>query len=119
MHRVNARLKEIKTQNGVIPWDLLYRRSVFSWAGHVSRMRQYDEQRLTYRVFNHRCWDWICSVASANHGSQLHGRRFKVWRWEGAVYNFFQTGCWEDAAQDRLGWDANLDEMMHWRRTRK
>ena len=115
MHRVNSRTKEIRQHHVVAQWDAWYHRSVFKWAGHVARMQQYDHRRLTYRVFKHRCWKWIQAVAASHRGSQLHGKRLRIWRWERPVYKFFGTCCWETAAQDKTEWESQLDKMMQWR----
>ena len=47
-------------------------------------------------------------------GSQCHGRRFRVWRWEEAEAQCVGTE-WSNVAQDRLGWRAKMDAMIKWR----
>ena len=41
-------------------------------------------------------------------GSQLHGRRFKVWRWEALIYRYFDENHpgmpWTDIAEDQQEW---------------
>ena len=119
MHRVNARIRQIKDHEGVMEWDLWYHREMFRWAGHVARMPQYAPNRLTHKVLAYRFWDWITSVASANHGNQLHGKRFKTWRWERPSYKYFNDARWQLVAQDRLEWNTRLDAMTTWRRNHR
>ena len=83
-----------------------------SWAGHTSRMTDYDSDRLTCRVLHFRNWSWIQNVASANRGNQLHGKRLRIWRWERPLYKFFKDRDWELAAQDKSEWDALLDDFV-------
>ena len=47
-------------------------------------------------------------------GSQCHGRRFRVWRWEQAVAHCIGTDC-VSVAQDRMVWRAKMDAMIKWR----
>ena len=115
MEQINSRIKRVKGLYNVLNWDTWYHRAVFEWAGHVARISQYDESRLTPQVLAHRHWHWIQSIAAANRGSQLHGKRFRTWRWERPLYKFFENDRWETAAQHKAEWHDQLDTMMIWR----
>ena len=47
-------------------------------------------------------------------GTQCHGRRFRVWRWEQAVAQCIGED-WTEKAQNNMGWRAKLTEMIGWR----
>ena len=84
------------------------------WAGHVARMVQYDARRLTYKLLQYKSWDWIQNISKENGGSQLHGRRLHVWRWEWPVCKFFGKQSWQAAAQDKTSWNQQLENMINW-----
>ena len=50
MTRLNSKIKHLKILHNFQEWDRYYFALAFKWAGHVSRMVQYDEQRITYQV---------------------------------------------------------------------
>jgi len=112
MERWNAKVKRAKVLHSCMDLDHHYWRSVFSWGGHVARLAKYDSQRATYRVLNHKSWAWIQKVASANQGSQAHGRKVKVFRWERAFYLYFQKHPWQKEAQDKHNWKKHIDGMV-------
>jgi len=112
MERWNAKVKCAKVLHSFVDWDRHYWRSVFSWGGHIARLAAYDSQRATYRVLNHKSWAWIQKVASENRGSQAHGRKVKVFRWERAFYQHFQKRAWQKEAQDKHNWMKHIDEMV-------
>ena len=112
MARANRRLKHLKTFHKVAEWDKAYLKSIFSWAGHVSRIKQYDKGRITYKVLTFKSWRWIQTVAEENRGCQLHGRRLRTWRWERPMYKLFTNDRWENLAQDKQSWLSCLDEMV-------
>ena len=114
MERINSKLKRLREANGFNDFDKLYHRSLFKWAGHVARMIQYDPGRPTLRILRHKDWDWIRSI-SKQFGSQLHGKRLHVWRWERHLYKFFGRSSWQEVAQDACLWHQRLDEMVSWR----
>ena len=115
MVRVNSRLKHLKVVHEIVPWDRVYHNSVFSWAGHLARMKQYCPDRETHKVLMHKCWAWIQKIAEDNAGSQLHGRRLRIWRWERPLYKFFSDSSWMAEAQDKSSWTSQLESMVEWR----
>jgi len=78
----------------------------FGWAGHVARL---PNTRLTKQIMQWRNYDWILQQV-AIHGSQLHGRRLHIWRWERIMYKCAGLE-WEEAAQDRRGWITKLNDL--------
>ena len=115
--RVNQKLCHLKQFHNVAAWDKVYHKSVFSWAGHIARMAQYDANRLTYRVLQHKNWQSIQMVAAANRGNQQHHRYLRIWRWERPLYSYFEgrAASWEHTAQDKAEWAGLLDDMADWR----
>ena len=85
---------------------------MFKWAGHVSRIAQYDKERLTNRMLQHKSWSEIQRIAQANSGNQLHCRKLKVWRWEAPLYKFWTEEPWQNAARDKSFWNSQLDVMI-------
>jgi len=112
MERWNAKVKRAKALHSFVGWDRHYWRSVASWGGHIARFATYDDQRVTYRVLHHKSWAWIQRVASENEGSQTHGRKVKVFRWERAFYLHFKKRDWQKEAQDKHNWTKHIDEMV-------
>ena len=117
MERWRSRIKSVKEAYSFEDWDRRYHRSVFHWAGHVARMQQYDSQRVTYRVLQHKCWEKVRMIAAQNNGNQMHGRYFRTWRWERPLFKYFEEQSWMEVAQDKLYWLSLLDEMVTWRTT--
>eukprot|EP00928_Gymnodinium_smaydae_P067897 TRINITY_DN50909_c0_g1_i1.p2 TRINITY_DN50909_c0_g1~~TRINITY_DN50909_c0_g1_i1.p2 ORF type:complete len:109 (+),score=7.57 TRINITY_DN50909_c0_g1_i1:410-736(+) len=99
--------------------DIWYHRLALKWAGHVARMRQYDDGRLTYKLLRYRHWEWIQNVAVSNKCRQKHGKRLRIWRWERPVYKCCHGQVWQELAQDKTDSNGRLDEMMTWRRNNR
>ena len=55
--------------------------------------------------------------ADRNGGKQHHARKLRVWRFEAMAYKYFNdvAGQWEQAAQDRRSWSAELEKMVAWK----
>ena len=79
----------------------------FGRAGHVARL---PDTRLTKQVMQWRNYSWILQQV-AIHGSQLHGRRLHIWRWERVLYSCAGLE-WEAASQDRRGWITKLNDLV-------
>ena len=86
----------------------------------------YDEIAAAFRLrlINHpsddneAAWD----KESTNKGSQLHGYRFRVWRWERHFYNYTEKenlGDWIKIAQSRRAWMEHFDLWIEWRKRHK
>ena len=99
----------------MLDWDQVYHRRQFMWAGKVARLAAKDPERLTYQVLVHRNWEWIKNVSVKNNGSQLHGRRLRIWRWERPLYKYHGEIPWELVAQNEEMWAQQLDKMVRWR----
>ena len=108
MSRTNQFVNDLLEREGLLTWDILVRREVFKWAGWVARLCAFDRTRITLHVLLHKNWDWIQTIANQNSGSQLHGRRLKIWRWEALIYNYFRENLpgtpWFELAQDSYEW---------------
>ena len=115
MYRLRLKIKRLKDTHSSIDWDRRAYSSMFSWAGHVARIGQYDAGRITYRILQHKCWEWIQTLARANGGNQTHGRRLKVWRWEAPMYKFFKKVSWQEVAQSKESWNLQLEPMIDWK----
>ena len=107
-------IKDALHQHGQEPWDVIYHKLVFTWAGKISRMGKNCPDRLTYKIFRTRDWQTIQDIAHQNGGNQLHCRRFRVWRWEQQVYKCFQGSpqTWRKAAENPQRWSDLFDEMV-------
>ena len=113
MHRSASLIKNLMTRHGVERWDLFYHRLHFAWAGHVSRIVQYDPSRLTYKVLDYKCLEWIHKIAEQFSGRQLHCRKLRIWRWEQPLFKY--DPCWRKTAQDKQAWFNALNDMVLWR----
>ena len=114
MTRCARTVKGIRMRHGIEGWDESFHRSVFSWGGHLARMRTYDPDRASHQVFLYKNWQWI-KRQSDDRGNQHHGRRLHVWRWERPLYKFFLPEPWEQQALNKQSWNSKLDEMVAWR----
>ena len=115
MRRLRTSIGHLKTVHRFEDWDRWYYRAFFKWAGHVARFMSYDPCRIAYRALKHFDWQRISEIADENQGSQLHGHRLHVWRWERPLYTYFKESSWQEAAQDKGAWQTQLDEMVKWR----
>ena len=84
--------------------DHMFFRIRLEWAGHLARLATYRPNSLTSRVLRWRDRAHLERIMEQNKGSQLHGRRFRVWRWEQILVNICGSK-WKEVAQDRLQWD--------------
>ena len=61
----------------------------------------------TSRIFTLKLMEWLRNLQK-DLGSQGHGRRFRVWRWEQTVAQCVGTE-WVQVAQVRVAWKAKMD----------
>ena len=97
-------------------WDTVALRQAHTWAGHFGRMALYDKTRWAYRALKHRNYEYLCALQQ-EFGSQCHGRRFHVWRWERAFYSYYGPD-WQSATLDPEGWSASFGNWLTWRTTK-
>eukprot|EP00959_Pyramimonas_sp_CCMP1952_P417000 8736408-Pyramimonas_sp.AAC.1 len=115
MHRLGLRVQTVKKTNGFQNWDSIYLQRMFSWAGHVARLRDYDPDRITFLVLQYRNFKWIRDRARRNGGNQMHGRKVRVWRWEHSVDSFFKGSEWQHVALCKSSWYERLDSFVQWK----
>jgi len=116
MHRTNGYIARCRRKFAIQPWVSHYYRAVYKWAGHLARLVQYDPQRLTYRVFSWKDFQWLKGVMAANGGRQIHGRYLRTWRWERACYKQYKKSQdWRTDALDKRKWEEMLSSMVTWR----
>ena len=99
-----------------VRWDFRAHLYISRFAGHVARIKSYDQGRLTVESLHWRNQEWIDLVAASNGGRQLHCRRLKVWRWERTLVKYFGRD-WEEQAMDKIAWDALLHDYANWQST--
>ena len=114
MSRLGSKIKAVKNAHGFNNWDAIYFQRLFSWAGHVARLQEYDPDRTTFRVLQHRNYKWIRDTASRNGGNQMHGRKVRVWRWEYKIDRFFEGSEWQATALSKADWYERLDSFVQW-----
>jgi len=113
----NASLKLLKDKHHFLDWDLRVLKHHFGWAGHVSRLRTLDPDRITHRILTFKDARWLKLIESQNNGRQLHGRLFRDWRWEQPLVRWArQQGVddWHSLAEDSCAWKSCLDEAANW-----
>ena len=113
MSRSNGIIRNLLNHHKVERWDLSSHRHVFSLAGWIARLRLHDPSRLTLHVLKYKDWSYLCQIAAENHGSQLHGRRLRIWRWERPLYTYDPD--WQALAQDQTRGHAMITDMVVWR----
>ena len=76
-----------------------------SSSGHIARISTRDPGRETSKMYMNKNISWLCELKK-ELGTQCHGRRFLVWRWEQAA-----TQCvgekWTGKTQNNTGWKKN------------
>ena len=94
--------------SGFIAWEVFVLRLLFTWAGHVARMRRDEPNRLTSRVLAYKSCNELEAFAFLSHGWQGHPGRFYVPGWERQFYTYFRQQCldWQDVAQNRRTWNG-------------
>ena len=116
MSRTNKFINDLLAPENLGTWDVLLRREVFKWAGWVARLQTFDYARTTLHIMRFKDRNWLNLIASQNRGGQLHGRFFKVWRWELLIYSYFEENFpgtpWQDVAQDALEWDQIVQNIL-------
>ena len=112
VHRGNSILCNLKKLHQTTPWDQVAHGYNFSWAGHLARFTQWSPHRIALRVLHWRNWKYLQRL-QASEGSQCHGRRLRIWRWERGFYKFWQD--WEQAAKDKQSWEKYRDAWILWR----
>ena len=96
-----------------LPFDQQYFQRMFKFAGHVARMISYDPRRLTLCIMNYKDWKYISKLQQI-HGSQLHYRRLRTWRWERPLIKYMGPD-WKDHAQHIPTWMSALSSYLAWR----
>ena len=107
-YRVNLQLKRIRTRFQIMTWDMMIKRMQFRFLGHIHRFSMYDVERLALLVLNWRGVGWLKEL-EGRRGGQMHGRRFKMWRYEWQVSHQFPNHEWKAVAEDRVSWEECLD----------
>ena len=77
-------LRNCRAKQKFIHGDDTYFASCFSWCGHIARIATRDSKREKGKLFLHRNMARLRCLKK-ELGTQCHGRRFRVWRWEQAV----------------------------------
>ena len=97
-------------------WDRIAVTRVFNWAGHVARFQGYAPDRLAFKALTFRDCNYLHKLENL-YGGQLHGHKFKVWRWE---LQFVRTlgRDWKTQAQDPEHWssirDTWVEQRLQW-----
>ena len=106
-------LRNCRAKHKLPHGDEIYFASYFSRCGHIARIMTRDPKRETSKLFLNKNMMWLQSLKK-ELGSQCHGRRFRVWRWEQAVAQCI--GCeWVHVDQNSTVWRSKLDEMINWK----
>ena len=116
MRRAESAVSNAMHRYQILSWDSWARRTIFRWAGWVARLQFFDADRLTLAVLRHKNIKWLRLIQDQNHGSQLHGRCLRVWRWETMLWNFFAENSpgesWEEIALDSERWKSYVDQVV-------
>ena len=105
MIRWSRLLHNCRAKHKLLRGDELKFASYFSWCGHVARVtKKWARNVKRVRIFTLKNMEWLRTLKN-ELGSQYHGRRFRVWRWEQAAAQCVGTE-WVKVAQDRMVWRA-------------
>ena len=114
METANSKLKELREMWDIETWDKTFLRYQFRWAGHVARYKGYGNTKWAYEALTHKDWQHHKDNV-AKFGSQLHGKRVHVFRWEASFYKFWKKDDWKMWAADKTIWAELEEEWLHWR----
>ena len=106
MGKLGRKIRYWKMKAGWVDLVKLQEKLVHNWGGHVARMESYRTDSLTTRVLAWRDRRWLLTTTSRN-GCQMHGRRFRVWRWEQQIYEKYGEN-WRNLALDKDAWEKNF-----------
>ena len=100
----NSKLNMLRNKYRFRRWDILALDRVYSWAGHVSRFAHWAPERLAYRTLVFRDSRYL-RVLENLYGGQLHGRKFKVWRYE-QQFSKILGPDWHSLSKNQEVWDS-------------
>ena len=83
-------------------WDAEALGKVFDWAGHVARFSKWAPNRLAYKILQYRGIRYL-NTLQRMYGSQCHGKKFKVWRYEQQFTRVFGAD-WQTVALNSETW---------------
>ena len=111
-------LRNCRKKHKILHGDETYFASYFSWCGHIARITTRDPRRETITPFvkQNTNMAWLGNLKK-ELGTQCHGRRFRVWRWEQAVVQCLGDE-WVKVAQNNIVWRSKLEEIIN-RKKRK
>jgi len=113
--RCGRLFSELKQRYDVGCFDGLVHKAYFRWAGWLARLQQFDPDRITYGILRALNFD-VLKSRELECGSQQHGRKAHVFRWEKGLYKYFKISCaWMEAASDRRLWDKRLEKLIQHR----
>ena len=116
LKNIAGKINELMAKEGLQWWNEIAFRLNHSWAGHVGRMSVYDPERFVYRALVYRNYNYLVNLEQ-EFGHQCHGRKFRVWRWERAFYQYYgpdwiQVTCcseqWANSVEEWLNWRINI-----------
>ena len=114
--RRRENIAKISLQQKLSSWVDIVLRRIYTWAGHVARMQEYDAQRLIARVLSIRDHQW-CQTVAALHPQQhqSHPSRYYAHNWESQFARFFDERylVWKEVARDRQQWHSYMDEWIN------
>ena len=95
------------SESNVLPWQIFILRRLFTWAGHVARLRRKEPDRITCRVLAYRSCQELDAHAFLTGGWQGHPGRYFVHNWEHQFHDCFKNvGLdWQDCAMNKPSWN--------------
>ena len=112
--RVNPLLKKLRLQHFRASWEEEDYRTIYVWAGHVSRISTYDPSRLTPQILHFENYKSIINRYRGPSEGQGHGRRVNVWRWESNCCKALGPD-WEQYTTNRDEWNHIVSDLVRWR----
>ena len=98
---------------GFLRWDIQVLGRIHSWAGHVARMHVWARERLAVQCLRYRDATYLATLRSM-FGQELHGRRFRVWRWGKMMVDHYGLNWWEVAKDPEVWKDTQQAWVMSW-----
>ena len=116
MARWSRLLRNCRSKHKILHGDETCFAEYFSWCRHNARLATRDPARETSKMFLNENMTCLRNLKE-ELGTQCHGRRFRVWRWEQAAAQCIGDD-WTVQAQSTTGWRANPGEMIGRRKTK-
>ena len=113
MKRLNSRATAAITDSGIPTFQKPYWQVYWRWAASLFNILNFDPKRVTAHVLRLRDLASLQAYAANDpRGRQGHVGCVRVWRWETAIFDFFNAKklLWYNVVKDKSVWAEYFDK---------